>query len=268
VNNRLQQRWKAGFGHRAAPDFESRRVQWLAVHTGPAATLLIVLGLLASGVVATFETAEKTTYRADAETLVQRAVRELGTIVEETVEIRAERDLLILDLVLRSERGGIGAEPNGSAHQTSNDTLAAQIAKAKLRRFICDPCPGHNARLAFGLEPSALYGLKAMTLVKAAQLIAMAEAEGIELRWIAGYGGRLHRPDVMKNPGTVRSFSIHNTGLAFDVAIVEDNELDYGPSAELSRVGVIGRALGLRWGGDFPRHKAWSHFEVPGARAR
>ena len=266
VNYRLQQSWNAGFDHRGPQDFEDPAVKRFAPYKCVAGNLLIVLVLSAAWILATFEIAEKTTQSSDTETMVQRAMGDLGTLVKRTFEIWAERDLFIIDRALGPGGLGTSTQSSGSASVAWTGALAPQLAKAKLRRRIFDPSAENNSKSAFEVGHGALDGLRAVTLVKAAQLIAISEAEGIELRLNVGYGGRLHPPDVMVEFGTVRSFSAHKTGLAFDVAVVRDKKLDYGPSEELSRVGAIGRALGLKWGGDFPRNKAWPHFEVPGHR--
>lgn len=59
-------------------------------------------------------------------------------------------------------------------------------------------------------------------------------------------------------PGT----SWHNFGLAFDVAIVVNGQPTWPNDEALwSRVGDLGKRLGLEWGGDFASFKDLPHFQ-------
>src|SRR5262249_22174032 len=58
-------------------------------------------------------------------------------------------------------------------------------------------------------------------------------------------------------------FSWHNFGLAFDVAVLDaagKEDWDYRHPG-WQRVGVVGKSLGLSWGGDWTRLKDYPHFE-------
>lgn len=47
--------------------------------------------------------------------------------------------------------------------------------------------------------------------------------------------------------------SWHNYGLAFDVAVLKDGQPTWPNDLELwDRIGVVGKSVGLSWGGDFP----------------
>lgn len=55
-------------------------------------------------------------------------------------------------------------------------------------------------------------------------------------------------------------YSYHNYGLAFDVALIENGKINWNPSA-YDKVGVIGKSIGLEWGGDFKKIKDKPHFQ-------
>jgi len=67
-------------------------------------------------------------------------------------------------------------------------------------------------------------------------------------------------------PGT----SVHNCGLAFDLAIVDGagNEIVKGDDYRWKTVGAIARKLGLDWGGDWKPLPDVTHFQQPGATCR
>ena len=59
-------------------------------------------------------------------------------------------------------------------------------------------------------------------------------------------------------PGT----SWHNFGLAFDVAVVVNGQPTWPDDEALwSKVGDLGKRLGLEWGGDFASFKDLPHFQ-------
>ena len=106
------------------------------------------------------------------------------------------------------------------------------------------------------------WGLTPNTAVKALALGHYAESLlGLRLWIISGHRSRASQQDLWERratnpfpvarPGTSR----HETRSAFDIGA------DFALTAEQWRgVGTIGRALGLRWGGDFARPDR-PHFE-------
>ena len=57
-------------------------------------------------------------------------------------------------------------------------------------------------------------------------------------------------------------YSNHNFGVAVDVGVFKDGA--YQPESPLySKLGPVGRAMGLSWGGDWKSIKDMPHFEVP-----
>lgn len=232
---------------------------------GAIATLFMVLALFVQGLVITNETATRKIDQLETNTLLQRGLRELGTVVEKAIEIRIQRDLMVIDAVLRRDSVVMKAERNGPAGQNESETL--RLAEGRAYLFdSADSLQPNSARLASELELSVLDGLEAVTLAAVSQLVAASKAEGIELKVFAGLKSGEQKQNMLGERRKLLSVVAHNMGWAFDVAVLKDGRMDYGPSEELSRVGAIGRALGLRWGGDFSRYKAWSHFEVPSVK--
>lgn len=57
--------------------------------------------------------------------------------------------------------------------------------------------------------------------------------------------------------------SLHCWGVAFDVAVVKDGKATW-ETAYYKPVGLIGKTLGLEWGGDWVNFKDYPHFQMPG----
>jgi peptidoglycan LD-endopeptidase CwlK len=57
--------------------------------------------------------------------------------------------------------------------------------------------------------------------------------------------------------------SSHNYGLAFDVAFRSPPAADPFDGNPWDEIGAIGKALGLEWGGDWPRFPDRPHFQLP-----
>ncbi len=112
-----------------------------------------------------------------------------------------------------------------------------------------------------------LAGLKPEAAALAAKLIDQAKERGIVVSLVAGYRSlkdqKALRDLFLQGRGNLAAaFSIHNTGLAFDVAVVKDGRsIRTGP--EFDTLGAIGEELGLVWG-DKIKEK-W-HFETSNAR--
>ena len=105
------------------------------------------------------------------------------------------------------------------------------------------------------------------------QLSADASRAGVPIRWVDGYRtweeqGRRYRQGratagVILDPGLIVTLaraghSWHNYGLAADFAF--DAPADPG-DPRWTRVGQLGKALGLVWGGQWPRYPDVRHME-------
>jgi hypothetical protein len=109
---------------------------------------------------------------------------------------------------------------------------------------------------------------------KVEALLNAARAEGIELRVTQGLRtmeeqqalydqGRTKPGPVVTNakPGS----SWHNFGLAFDVAVMKDGKPTWPADEALwQKIGALGKAQGLTWGGDFQNFPDRPHFQYTG----
>lgn len=107
---------------------------------------------------------------------------------------------------------------------------------------------------------------------KARQLIAKAHEEGIDLVVTQGLRTIAEQNALYAQgrtaPGKIVTkakggSSYHNFGLAFDIAIrKEDGSIDWDTAKLYSRVGQLGKSIGLEWGGDFKSIKDTPHFQL------
>lgn len=107
----------------------------------------------------------------------------------------------------------------------------------------------------------------------AEQLITRAAEQGIPLRVVSAYRSPATQQALMDSGKGVTQasalLSYHNHRLAFDVVPLEYLSLkDWNPEGPLwAKVGAIGKALGLEWGGDWKKFKDLPHFQVQSASA-
>lgn len=59
-------------------------------------------------------------------------------------------------------------------------------------------------------------------------------------------------------------YSMHNYGLAFDFCPIIDGKAAWDRVDLFEKVGVIGKSIGLEWGGDFKSIKDRPHFQATG----
>jgi peptidoglycan LD-endopeptidase CwlK len=134
------------------------------------------------------------------------------------------------------------------------------------------PIPAAAGPVTRPREANILEFLKPEAAQLAVQLIQEAAKQELDVRLIAGYRSITEQEALYAQgrtkPGvkiTVARRSIHNTGLAFDIAVFKDGHyVDEGP--ECAKVGAIGKSIGLVWGGDFKVIKDEPHFETKGAQ--
>jgi energy-coupling factor transporter ATP-binding protein EcfA2 len=125
-----------------------------------------------------------------------------------------------------------------------------------------------NKAVGNKLQSSILEGLKPEAAALALKLISAATAKGIEVRLISGYRSTEDQRALYEQgrtrPGmivTKTRFSTHNTGLAFDVAVVKDGKILFdGPEFDI--LGSLGEQLGLVWGGRQTHFADRPHFET------
>ncbi|CAH0305470.1 peptidoglycan-binding protein [Priestia megaterium] len=107
---------------------------------------------------------------------------------------------------------------------------------------------------------------------KARQLIAKAHEEGIDLVVTQGLRTIAEQNALYAQgrtaPGKIVTkakggSSYHNFGLAFDIAVRKENgEIDWDSTKLYSRVGQLGKSIGLEWGGDFKSIRDTPHFQL------
>jgi len=107
---------------------------------------------------------------------------------------------------------------------------------------------------------------------KARQLIAKAHEEGIDLVVTQGLRTIAEQNALYAQgrtaPGKIVTkakggSSYHNFGLAFDIAVRNaDGSIDWDSTKLYSRVGQLGKSIGLEWGGDFKSIKDTPHFQL------
>jgi peptidoglycan L-alanyl-D-glutamate endopeptidase CwlK len=125
-----------------------------------------------------------------------------------------------------------------------------------------------------GSSEARIARLEPVIQSKARALLDAARAQGIELTVTQGLRtmdeqaalyaqGRTAPGQVVTNakPGS----SWHNFGLAFDVAVVVNGKPTWPSDQTLwDKIGELGKAQGLVWGGDFQSFKDMPHFQYTG----
>jgi peptidoglycan L-alanyl-D-glutamate endopeptidase CwlK len=103
--------------------------------------------------------------------------------------------------------------------------------------------------------------LKPQVQPLARKLVEQATAQGINVKVISGHRTYAEQDALYAQgrtkPGKIVTkarggYSNHNFGLAFDIGIFSaDGRTYHGEHKDYKRVGAIGKALGLEWGGDW-----------------
>lgn len=231
--------------------------------------LALVLGVCLwapSGEVTPHDVDRQQPVSADTAVDSQRLLDAVRALVERTLEVRAQRDVLVLQAVRRP--GARPAEGWRSAGLPGTPQISRRplgFASPRLREVAAGV--EEPARFPGRGEWKSTLGLNARALNKAKRLVALAGAEGIRVEVVAGYARDVRPNPLLRSGGTDPLFAAHGTGLAFDIVVLSDARTRARSSEALKRVGAIGKTLGLRWGGDLTHAGAWSHFELPGARS-
>jgi peptidoglycan L-alanyl-D-glutamate endopeptidase CwlK len=119
------------------------------------------------------------------------------------------------------------------------------------------------------LEQDRLNSLKPEAAVLARKLIESVRKDGIDVRITVAYRSLEDQQKAyefaqkIRDPTFAARWSVHNTGLAFDLNIFE-NGRNVTSTDRIKIVGEIGKKLGLVWGGD-TLNEPW-HFETKDAR--
>lgn len=180
-----------------------------------------------------------------------------------TKEANEQKDLAIskgkeLEAQFR-ENERVRAEEERQRQLATQATAKASYAEAQ------------NREAGTRLQATILEGLKPEAADLAQKLIEKAKQHGIAVRLVSGYR-RLAEQQALYEKGrtqlgqivTAARFSTHNTGLAFDVAVVKDGKVTHdGPDFDI--LGTLGEELGLVWGGHFKGSPDKLHFQTQGA---
>ena len=121
---------------------------------------------------------------------------------------------------------------------------------------------------------AALGRLQPKAAELARQLVEKALEKGIVIKVVGGLR-TIEEQDALYAQGRTKpgpivtmargGFSIHNTGLAFDIGVFREDKL-VNEDPAYNTVGQIGKSLGLIWGGDDPSIQDEPHFETPDAK--
>lgn len=104
------------------------------------------------------------------------------------------------------------------------------------------------------------------------QLLKKCEAAGLDIRVTADLRsvadqdqlyaqGRTKEGAIVTNRKGADYASLHQWGTAFDVALKGNDPYN---KEKLTKVGEIGKSLGLEWGGDWETFQDMPHFQLPG----
>lgn len=117
-----------------------------------------------------------------------------------------------------------------------------------------------------------LDGLHPLLKDKAEKLIELAKSEGIDITITQGLRTTAEQNKLYAQGRTAPGkkvtnakggYSYHNFGLAFDIAVVDDDgEINWNVDKRWLKVGQLGKSLGLEWGGDFKSFKDYPHFQM------
>ena len=227
----------------------------------------------------------------EAEEAATTARHELFAARRETEQARAEltmtrrmRDSLLAQQKAISTQTAAAAgslaqlqgkiETTTIALKTAEATLLGKEADLERAKLEVAVERSSAQQLASKLQDSALEGLRPEAVNLATRLIAAARAQNIDLRIIVGYRSLQQQEELFARgrtaPGprvTNARVSIHNTGLAFDIAVLRNGSLVFDDTPAYRRVGRLGQELGLVWGGAYPQFPDFPHFETADAGA-
>ncbi|MBM7703495.1 M15 family metallopeptidase [Metabacillus iocasae] len=137
--------------------------------------------------------------------------------------------------------------------------------------------------LVYLLERStkALEGVHPFVASKAIELVNQAYANGINIAVVSGYrsfteqaklygqgrtsylynGVQYGNPKLNRVTNAQPGYSMHNYGLAFDIAVFTEDRKAIWSGTSYDKVGRLGQALGLEWGGAWKTFVDKPHFQ-------
>lgn len=125
-----------------------------------------------------------------------------------------------------------------------------------------------------GSSEARIAKLEPIVQTKARALLDAARAQGIELTVTQGLRTYAEQDALYAQGRTApgpkvtnakAGHSWHNFGLAFDVAVMQGGQPTWPNDQPLwNKIGELGKAQGLTWGGDFQSFKDMPHFQYTG----
>jgi peptidoglycan L-alanyl-D-glutamate endopeptidase CwlK len=150
----------------------------------------------------------------------------------------------------------------------SGISLSKEAASDLINRTVI-PSPNLDGRTTSNLER-----LQPRAAELAHQLVAKAAEKGMIIKVVSGLR-TMEEQDALYAQGRTKpgpiittargGYSVHNTGLAFDIGLFRDDKY-VAEDPAYDAVGQLGKSLGLVWGGDVPAIKDFPHFETPDAQ--
>ena len=125
---------------------------------------------------------------------------------------------------------------------------------------------------------TAIAALQPQVRPYARALVQGAAAAGIHIKVISGFRSYAEQDKLFAQGRTTAGRRVtnckggesnHNFGIAFDIGVFDDDNHYLPESSSYDAVGVMGKQLGLEWGGDWVSLVDKPHFELrPGWAAR
>lgn len=122
-----------------------------------------------------------------------------------------------------------------------------------------------------GLDKISGLDSRFQTLVR--KFLDTAASKGIALKIMEGMRSKERQQTLYEQgrtkPGLIVTkakpgISLHNYGLAIDIAPLKDNKVDTNKKIDWwKKLGDIGKEVGLKWGGDFQGFQDLPHFQFP-----
>lgn len=166
----------------------------------------------------------------------------------------------------------------GSSRSFMADNLEAQIPEPNKQQSV-QATPRTTAKVTANSAESQipdsikqkLKGLTPITAKKAVALYLACKEKGINITITSGLRTFEEQERLYAQgrtaPGNIVTYlrggeSYHNTGKAFDIAIVgKDGQIDW-ESPDFNKAGRIGESLGLTWGGSWKKFVDKPHFQT------
>ena len=192
----------------------------------------------------------------------------LTNYFQQEANLKVEKQKNQAELITRSISTG---DPESSAKNLIFllDLGLIQDTQGKIEKLRTKPAdaptlPAPSESKSLKLSSRSLDSLQPKVSELAQKLIIKAKEQGIDVIVLRTFTSKeeqeeLYARGVTKMRG---GKSLHNFGLAFDIAPVKDGKADFSDIELYKKLGEIGKGLGLTWGGDWKSFKDYPHFEL------